>query len=127
MPLAEFFDVREHRLPQKVEAAAFVVCVSAHGRSQLMNFVTPQHWDKLRHIEGAAQRVQEDTMRFATTTEFLGGNLIDSVIVIVLALASMPLASPAPASAQSAADALEACEPLAAVPELGDVAAVNPE
>jgi colanic acid/amylovoran biosynthesis glycosyltransferase len=46
----EFFDVREHRLPQKVERASFVVCVSRHGRSQLMAFVGPEHWDKLRVI-----------------------------------------------------------------------------
>jgi glycosyltransferase involved in cell wall biosynthesis len=43
----EFFDVREHRLPQKVELAEFVVCVSSHGRSQLMSLVDPVHWDKL--------------------------------------------------------------------------------
>ena len=32
-----------------------------------MNDYYMEHWHKLRHIEGAAQRVQEDTMRFATT------------------------------------------------------------
>ena len=46
----EFFDVREHRLPQKVELAEFVVCVSSHGRSQLMSLVDPVHWDKLRVV-----------------------------------------------------------------------------
>jgi glycosyltransferase involved in cell wall biosynthesis len=46
----EFFDVREHRLPQKVELARFVSCVSAHGRSQLMFFVGPEHWDKLHVV-----------------------------------------------------------------------------
>ncbi|HEX8053493.1 MAG TPA: glycosyltransferase family 4 protein [Thermoleophilaceae bacterium] len=46
----EFFDVREHRLPQKVEHASFVVCVSRHGRSQLMAFVGPEHWDKLHVV-----------------------------------------------------------------------------
>jgi glycosyltransferase involved in cell wall biosynthesis len=46
----EFFDVREHRLPQKVEHALFVVCVSRHGRSQLMTFVGPEHWDKLHVV-----------------------------------------------------------------------------
>lgn len=33
------------------------------------------HWQHLRHIEGAAQRVQEDTMRFASTLEDMGGQL----------------------------------------------------
>jgi glycosyltransferase involved in cell wall biosynthesis len=46
----EFFDVREHRLRQKVELAGFVVCVSHHGRSQLMGLVEPTHWDKLRVV-----------------------------------------------------------------------------
>jgi glycosyltransferase involved in cell wall biosynthesis len=46
----EFFDVREHRLPQKVELAGFVVCVSDHGRSQLMTHVGTDHWDKLRVV-----------------------------------------------------------------------------
>lgn len=46
----EFFDVREHRLPQKVELAEFVVCVSNHGRSQLMSLVDPVHWDRLHVV-----------------------------------------------------------------------------
>ncbi|HKP89685.1 MAG TPA: glycosyltransferase [Thermoleophilaceae bacterium] len=46
----EFFDVREHRLQQKVELASFVVCVSHHGRSQLMRLVDTSHWDKLRVV-----------------------------------------------------------------------------
>jgi colanic acid/amylovoran biosynthesis glycosyltransferase len=46
----ELFDVREHRLAQKVELARFVVCVSHHGRSQLMTFVGTDHWDKLHVV-----------------------------------------------------------------------------
>jgi colanic acid/amylovoran biosynthesis glycosyltransferase len=46
----EFFDVREHRLAQKVELAGFVTCVSDHGRSQLMSLVAPEHWQKLRVV-----------------------------------------------------------------------------
>ena len=48
-----------------------------------MNNYYMYHWPQLRHIEGASQRVQEDTMRFATTTEFLGGNLIDAVMTLI--------------------------------------------
>ncbi|TDQ82317.1 peptide/bleomycin uptake transporter [Dongia mobilis] len=40
-------------------------------------------WHKVRHIEGASQRVQEDTMRFATIMETLGVNLIDSVMTLI--------------------------------------------
>ncbi len=41
------------------------------------------HWGLLRSIEGASQRVQDDTMRFSTTTESLGVNLIDSVMTLI--------------------------------------------
>ncbi|WBY00934.1 peptide antibiotic transporter SbmA [Ramlibacter tataouinensis] len=47
-----------------------------------MNDYYMQHWDKLRHIEGAAQRVQEDTMRFATIMEGLGIDFMRSLMVL---------------------------------------------
>ena len=40
-------------------------------------------WQKVRHIEGASQRVQEDTMRFAGIMEGLGVRLIDSVMTLI--------------------------------------------
>ena len=48
-----------------------------------MNAYYMAHWPQLRLIEGAAQRVQEDTMRFSTTTEDLGGSLITSVMTLI--------------------------------------------
>lgn len=48
-----------------------------------MNDYYTDNWDKLRSIEGASQRVQEDTMRFASTMEDLGVSLIDSVMTLV--------------------------------------------
>lgn len=48
-----------------------------------MNDYYMAHWPRLRHIEGASQRVQDDTMRFATTTEALGGNLLDSIMTLI--------------------------------------------
>ena len=48
-----------------------------------MNNYYMSHWPRLRAIEGASQRVQEDTMRFASTTEFLGGNLIDAIMTLI--------------------------------------------
>ncbi|MGV8998231.1 MAG: peptide antibiotic transporter SbmA [Parvibaculaceae bacterium] len=48
-----------------------------------MNDYYMYHWGKLRFIEGAAQRVQEDTMRFATTTEDLGVSLINSIMTLI--------------------------------------------
>ena len=40
-------------------------------------------WERVRHIEGASQRVQEDTMRFAAIMEHLGVSLIDSVMTLI--------------------------------------------
>jgi peptide/bleomycin uptake transporter len=45
-----------------------------------MNDFYIANWQRLRTIEGASQRVQEDTMRFATTMEGLGVNLISAVL-----------------------------------------------
>jgi peptide/bleomycin uptake transporter len=51
-----------------------------------MNDYYMANWSRLRTIEGASQRVQEDTMRFATTVEGLGGNLIGSFMTLVVFL-----------------------------------------
>ena len=40
-------------------------------------------WQQVRHIEGASQRVQEDTMRFAGIMESLGTRLIDAVMTLI--------------------------------------------
>jgi peptide/bleomycin uptake transporter len=53
-----------------------------------MNDFYVSHWQRLRTIEGASQRVQEDTMRFASTVEDLGADLISSVLTL---LAFMPV------------------------------------
>jgi len=47
-----------------------------------MNNYYMSRWAEVRHIEGAAQRVQEDTMRFATIMEDLGISIIDSVMTL---------------------------------------------
>ena len=51
-----------------------------------MNNYYMSKWDKLRHIEGASQRIQEDTMRFANILEGLGVTLINSVMTLVVFL-----------------------------------------
>jgi peptide/bleomycin uptake transporter len=48
-----------------------------------MNDFYVENWPRLRTIEGASQRVQEDTMRFATTVEGLGVNLISAVLTLL--------------------------------------------
>src|SRR5882672_9488974 len=48
-----------------------------------MNDYYVANWQRLRHIEGSSQRVQEDTMRFAETLERLGARLIDALMTLV--------------------------------------------
>lgn len=49
---------------------------------QAMNDYYMAHWEKLRTIEGAAQRVQEDTMRFARIMEGLGVEFMRSLMTL---------------------------------------------
>ena len=49
---------------------------------QAMNEHYMAAWPRLRHIEGAAQRVQEDTMRFARTMEDLGLSFMRSLMTL---------------------------------------------
>src|SRR6476620_7635454 len=48
-----------------------------------MNDFYVANWPGLRTIEGASQRVQEDTMRFATTMEGLGVHFISAVLTLL--------------------------------------------
>jgi peptide/bleomycin uptake transporter len=48
-----------------------------------MNTYYTDHWTILRNVEGASQRIQEDTMRFSSTTEDLGGSLVNSVMTLI--------------------------------------------
>jgi glycosyltransferase involved in cell wall biosynthesis len=47
---AEFYDISAYRLREKVEAAAFVACISNFCRSQLMGQVRVEEWDKLHVV-----------------------------------------------------------------------------
>jgi peptide/bleomycin uptake transporter len=48
-----------------------------------MNDYYVANWSKLRHVEGASQRVQEDTMRFASIMEGLGVSFVDAIMTLV--------------------------------------------
>jgi peptide/bleomycin uptake transporter len=48
-----------------------------------MNDYYVANWHRLRHIEGASQRIQEDTQRFASTLESLGASLIDALMTLI--------------------------------------------
>ena len=48
-----------------------------------MNDFYMSNWSHLRKVEGAAQRVQDDTMRFASNLEDLGENFINAVMTLI--------------------------------------------
>ncbi|MBX2810075.1 MAG: peptide antibiotic transporter SbmA [Cellvibrionaceae bacterium] len=50
-------------------------------RTAMNDYYTGQ-WKNVRHIEGASQRVQEDTMRFATIMEDLGVSIVDAIMTL---------------------------------------------
>lgn len=56
-------------------------------RTAMTDYYTA-HWPRLRHIEGASQRVQEDTMRFANLVETLGEGFLKALLTL---LAFLPL------------------------------------
>jgi len=47
-----------------------------------MNDYYVAQWKDVRHIEGASQRIQEDTMRFAAIMEGLGVAMVDAVMTL---------------------------------------------
>lgn len=50
-------------------------------RTAMNDFYTSQ-WPQVRRIEGASQRVQEDTMRFATIMEGLGVSMVEAIMTL---------------------------------------------
>ena len=51
-----------------------------------MSFYYMANWTKLRTIEGASQRIQDDTQQFASILEGLGLNLVSSVMTLIVFL-----------------------------------------
>lgn len=105
--IGELFDVMQQSLsqPGSVELAAFesivwaltklvllyVVLVVALGFyikhwvfrwRQAMNDYYMLYWPVLRTVEGASQRVQEDTKRFAVTVELIGASVVEAVLTL---------------------------------------------
>lgn len=62
---------------------AFIVSHWIFRWRTAMNSHFMTHWAKLRHIEGASQRIQEDTMRFAKIMEDLGSDMVASVMTLI--------------------------------------------
>lgn len=62
---------------------AFIVSHWIFRWRTAMNDYFMEHWPRLRHIEGASQRIQEDTMRFAQIMEDLGTSMVASVMTLI--------------------------------------------
>lgn len=50
-------------------------------RAAMNEYYTAQ-WERVRHVEGASQRIQEDTQRFASIVEGLGVSIVDSIMTL---------------------------------------------
>ena len=96
-----------------VVATSFFVSHYVFRWRTAMNDYYVARWNEVRTIEGAAQRIQEDTMRFADIVETLGVKIVDSVMTlfaflpVLFALSSyvteMPLVGAIPAPLFAAA------------------------
>ena len=66
-------------------AIAVAVSFTAHFLFRWRTMVEWYHsvYDQARSIEGAAQRVQEDTIKFSRIMEGLGTSFIESIMVLV--------------------------------------------
>ena len=51
-----------------------------------MTFYYMANWKSLRHVEGASQRIQEDTRLFALNVEVLGVTLVESLMTLLVFL-----------------------------------------
>ena len=79
--IVTFFEIASVWMVVYVLTRFFVSHYIFRWRTAMNDFYT-SHWPRLRHIEGASQRIQEDTMRFAGIMEGLGVNIVDSVMTL---------------------------------------------
>lgn len=68
---------------------AFIVSHWIFRWRTAMNNYFMTYWSRLRHIEGASQRIQEDTMRFSQIMEDLGSSFVQSVMTLIAFLPVM--------------------------------------
>lgn len=77
-----FFSIASVAVTVSALNSFFVSHYLFRWRNAMNDFYTA-NWERLRHIEGASQRVQEDSKRFATLTETLGVNLVDAAMTLI--------------------------------------------
>lgn len=89
VPIAEFY----HQIAAFLGIALIAVVIGVMNsffishwvfrwRTAMNNYYM-HNWQRLRGVEGAAQRVQEDTMRFATTLENWGVSFIQAIMTLI--------------------------------------------
>jgi peptide/bleomycin uptake transporter len=72
-----------------MSALAFIVLVNFFASHFIFRWRTAlndhytSHWMRVRAIEGAAQRIQDDTMRFASVVETIGINITAYVMILI--------------------------------------------
>ena len=76
-----FFEIASVWMVVYVLTRFFVSHYIFRWRNAMNDYYT-SHWTRLRHIEGASQRIQEDTMRFSGIMEGLGVNIVDSIMTL---------------------------------------------
>ncbi|MGC6518115.1 MAG: peptide antibiotic transporter SbmA [Candidatus Puniceispirillaceae bacterium] len=79
--IGTFFEIASVWMVVYVLTRFFVSHYIFRWRTAMNDYYT-YHWKRLRHIEGASQRIQEDTMRFSGIMEGLGVNVVDSVMTL---------------------------------------------
>jgi peptide/bleomycin uptake transporter len=80
--IAEFLGIAMVAVVVYVLTRFFVSHYIFRWRTAMNNYYM-SHWPNLRGVEGASQRVQEDTMRFSTQMETLGVSLVDAVMTLI--------------------------------------------
>merc|ERR1719203_1105603 len=74
-PLITFAKIAGVSIAVDVFMDFFVQHWTFRWRTALTNFYLAQ-WARLRNVEGASQRIQEDTQKFAKIMEHLGAKLL---------------------------------------------------
>lgn len=88
----QYFDLLLQFLGIALKFVVFAVVLSFFTKHWVfrwrhaMNNFYMHHWAKLRQVEGASQRVQEDTKRFAQIMESLGSNFVESIMTLIVFL-----------------------------------------
>ncbi len=79
--LVDFAEIAFVAILVVVVTSFFVSHYVFRWRTAMNNYYVAR-WDEVRSIEGAAQRIQEDAMRFADIMETLGVRIVESVMTL---------------------------------------------